>query len=473
MQPTRREVLRTAAAATLAACLPSGEAKVTRPDVPGETDAPGETGGPPDVPDLPDPPEDTLPPWDPDAIPEDEALFPFAVTAGSMRPERAIVLTRTRGAPPELQLRVWRSDDGVRVWDAPAVVFEGGVVRVNVTGLSPDTAWRYALFLPDDSARSAIGAFRTPPADDAEGRPLTLALAACMGDATGRRDALGRIADQPVDAILCLGDTAYNDGAETIGEYRRSWEGWMTSPGYRAAFASAGCYATWDDHEVDNGWNPEAVDRGTFESAYQSFWEHMPFEPGPQGELWGSFRWGRTAELLVLDCRGERRPSTRGAADLYVSRAQMDWLLGRLRTSPARFKIVLNSVPITNMPRVWDLAASDRWEGYPRQRDELLNTIRDEDLADVWFVSGDFHVCFVSQVQADGGGRLGDTWEIAVTSGNTNTLGALLNQPQFRFNSSQPHTTLLRFDPGTGEVTITFLSPDDGSVVWERSLRQA
>ena len=78
------------------------------------------------------------------------------------------------------------------------------------------------------------------------------------------------------------------------------------------------------------------------------------FNAAAPDRIWRSFRWGHSAEVFVLDCRGERRPSTRSVnptrESVYISRAQMDWLKAGLRASPAVFKFIVNSVPIYGRP---------------------------------------------------------------------------------------------------------------------------
>src|SRR5690606_3682142 len=102
------------------------------------------------------------------------------------------------------------------------------------------------------------------------------------------------------------------DGAENLEEYRRKWRDWMQSDGYKRGLATVGHYACGDDHEVDNNRNPETISAAHREAALLAFVEHVAVEPGPDQRLWRSYRWGDTAEILVLDCRSERKPSTSG-----------------------------------------------------------------------------------------------------------------------------------------------------------------
>jgi alkaline phosphatase D len=203
-----------------------------------------------------------------------------------------------------------------------------------------------------------------------------------------------------------------------------------------------------------------------------SYFEIMPIDAeGPNYRLWRSFRWGLTAEFIVLDCRYERRPSM----DQYISPQQMMFLKDRMLNSPCHFKVIVNSVPITNMPTIWDVAANDRWEGYPQQRQEVLDFINDNNIENVWFLSGDFHVTFVSRLEPDGMDLASRTREIAITGGNENPLPeflAGLNQPQFDYGRHRARGCIITFDPMANAVNVRFIDPANGEDVYNKSLTQ-
>jgi hypothetical protein len=77
-----------------------------------------------------------------------------------------------------------------------------------------------------------------------------------------------------------------------------------------------------------NNWNPETIAPRAPRRARQAFFEHRATRRNASAtdRLWRSFRWGRTAEVFILDCRSERRPSTRSTTPVARTR----------RTSPAR-----------------------------------------------------------------------------------------------------------------------------------------
>jgi alkaline phosphatase D len=415
-----------------------------------------------------------------DAIAEDATMFPLAIMAGEMAPRSFMVAIWIPDGAPK-RLRVWRpleGDDTIALmFDQDVVPDDAGFVKLTVEGLCPGTWYRYGVFDgPADgfTARSRLGQVRTAIAEDAI-EPLVLAVAACNGDVGGTWtwSALDVMSDEPYDMVVHLGDQIYADGAFTREQYRAAWRSWLGTEGYKRFYAGAGLYATWDDHEVDDNGNfdretmePEQVEKR--DNALAAFFEVMPIADDGSRRLWRSHRWGLTAEIIVLDCRYERRPSQ----GTYISADQMAFLQDRLRNSPCHFKIVMNSVPITNMPLLWDVAAGDRWEGYKASRDALLQFIDQHDLRNVWFLSGDFHVCFVSRLEPSGEGRAAGLREIALTSGNTSVLGDLLLGPQFAFASSAAHGVLVTFDPEADAVHVRFVDAD-GNDAYAQSLSDA
>ncbi|MDG1483163.1 MAG: alkaline phosphatase D family protein [Myxococcota bacterium] len=433
----------------------------------GTIDDTADTGEPVD----PGPPEVV---FDAAGISEDPGLFPTAIQAGAMRQTSVLLAAYVDDGQPVV-IRVWQpvKDDVVRLLHDAVYTPKEGYLKVTVEGLSPGEWYTWCVLRADGedyTSRSLIAQFRTAIPEGSR-EPLTVAISACNGPFNDPWPALERTAEYDYDLFIHLGDMSYNDSCTTLAEFRERWQWYLSGDGFRAAYARAGLLATWDDHEITNDWSGTDVDSEALANGMQAFFETLAVEQGKDGQLWGSFRWGDTAEFFVLDCRSERDED----AGTYLSYAQMQWLKQGISESPCHFKVIVNSVPITNMPSVWDLAASDRWEGYPSHRNELLDHIGDNTIENVWFLSGDFHVCFTAKVQPDASGVAGKTWEIAVTGGNSNPLGESLNwfyADQFPYSASSARTVLLTFDPDADTVEVKFIDPDDGSLDYGETLSQ-
>lgn len=422
--------------------------------------------------------------FSPEAVPASDALFPQAVASGAMRADSVLLGTRVAGAS-RVVVKVWRPASEAEV----ALVHEQtlrvpshGNVKARVGTLAPATWYHYAFFDEANQQRSAIGKVRTAFPDDWK-EPLVVSATSCASFRYRPFAPLLAMAQTPHDLWLHLGDVSYNDGAVNLSDYRGKWNEQLADPGYRALMASAGGYLTWDDHDFFNNVNPEAVDaQSTITAAKEAWFESLPCEAGENARLWRSYRWGKTAEFFVLDCRMERKPSTRATNDAqYISRAQMDWLKAGLKASPCHFKVLLNSVPITNMPEPLWIGQGDRWQGYVAAREELLGFIDAQDLQNVWFVSGDFHVGLIMRVEREGPRRR--LWEItAGPAGNINPLWYLLEPgqesnrriafpaDQFLFAGSEFLTTQLTFDPKANTVRVVYTNPAKGETVGDHTL---
>lgn len=455
---SRRQFLKVSVvtgAGTLIAC---GQPSVTGPEpdggLPGDPELDGGTG-PADA-------GQPLPPDEPEQVLE-SLNFPLGVASGDVEATRAMLWTQAVGAAA-LRLRVWRMSGDVyaeRVADVPVTPADGGFLHLDVDGLVAGARYRYAFFEVDAQgalvSRSAIGRFR---AALAPGVREPLVVGACSCTKQGRTPAplfhAGQRGD--LDVFLLLGDTSYNDGAVTRAEYRTLWAENLASPEYRSLRGGASVLATWDDHEVDNDFNPETIAPARLATAREAFFETLPLrrDAAHPERLWKSVRWGDTAEFFVLDSRGERKPSTRfnGQPHQYLSPEQMGWLKAGLKASSAVFKVILNSVPISNFG--FSTFNPDGWLFYSQQRNEVLGWVEDEALAGVLWVAGDHHFASVGTVSAQGRGA--QALEVLAGPGaqTPNTLHNLLRPPRWAFATGDPNYLALHLDPATGRVRVVF-----------------
>lgn len=463
---TRREALRLAGTAALvAACEPAAS-------------GPSDAGADPGV--CPASPLEGTPGADPGLVPLAATTFPLGLMAGSMDATRAVATCVIEGAIAA-KLVVWRGEgEATRIVHEASVDAREGYLKAAIEGLSPGTEYRYAFVTADGAGRSETGRFRTPFEAGCRA-PVRFAATTCTKTHPYR--SLSLAAQHDVDAFVHLGDMSYNDGAETLDEFRAKWKASIADDGYRAILAKAGLYITWDDHEYRNntGWQTgSAASREAFKRA---FFELLPVEEGPGGRLWRSHRFGDSVELFVLDSRSERKPDTRSGPDAeYLSKAQMDWLVVGLKASRAHFKVLMSSVPLANFPDPW-LAQDDRWEGYAAQRSRLLAEIEANGIRNVWSLSGDFHVGAVLRLEREGFGA--KMWDILVGPGanGPNPLEVMYRSSprdaesiapadQFKYLGGRHAATLLDFDPVADEVRVRFLDAENGAALFDERLKQ-
>ncbi|MDB4929292.1 MAG: Phosphodiesterase/alkaline phosphatase, partial [Myxococcaceae bacterium] len=399
---------------------------------------------------------------------ERPAQFPLGVMAGDAAADSLIFWTKYEGSAP-LVLRVLEMDGG-RVaalrFDGRVTPSAAGVVRAVVTGLRPGRQHRYAFLVApggEPDGRSLVGRARTAIADDSRA-PIVFAGTSCTNQNHRPFPALVHAgARDDLDFFIHAGDHVYTDhGApsETLGDYREKYAANWSSAGLRALHRSTGMYLTWDDHEVRNNWDPETFPRARLASARQAFFEHRATrrDAAAPDRIWRSFRWGHTAEVFILDCRSERRPSTRSLTpardSVYISRAQMDWLKAGLRASPAVFKFIVNSVPIYGRPGGLD---SDNWIAYPSQRREILGHIANNNLRGVVWLSGDIHVGGV--VRMESSGPWSDGWEVIMGPGGADRRD-LPDPDRSRwpvYVADRHNYTLFRADPTDRSLAVEFV----------------
>jgi alkaline phosphatase D len=405
------------------------------------------------------------------------STFPLGVASGDVRTDQVSVWAQYRGTA-ELFAAVWEMIDesyGDLIAWTRVSVGSGGFVQVDLDGLTPELAHSFAFVEVhggEPGSRSALGRFLTAPALETLA-PLRFGASCCtkQGFSLAPIEQAGSREDLAFFALL--GDTTYNAGARTIDDFRQRWGQNLSSAGYRSLRQSTSVLATWDDHEVINNWDPETIDEALLTKASEAFFEHLPVRRHPQrrSQIYRSTRWGSTAEVFVLDTRSERRPSTRLREDAqYLSRAQMDWLKNGLAASPCTFKVILNSVPITNFPLLFDVVAIDRWEGYAAARREILSFIENERIGGVLWLSGDFH--FGSAGRVSPAGEVGSqAIEVLVgpAAQDPNPLWAtLVDTAQFDFATGTNNTTVFDLDPSARTATVTF-HDDEGTVLATRS----
>jgi alkaline phosphatase D len=406
--------------------------------------------------------------FDPSVVPEDLLMFEMGVQSGDVLPNAAILWTRFTGTAP-LELVLFEpgpgeTEGGVQLVRFPVTPDPDGFVHVDLLDLVPNTAYGFcfrALEFPEGPPmlRSLVGRFRTAPASD-QLVELTVGGVSCTNENYAPFPALSQAGGEDLDLFILGGDMIYADGSSSLGDYRSHWRSSLSSQGYRDLTRSVSTLSSWDDHEVDNNWDPEGIGAEQMGNARRAFFDHLPIRPNPDDSdrIWRSFRWGKTLEVFVLDCRGERKPSTRNTNEAeYISPEQFEWLVGGVQSSDAVFKMVMNSVPITNMPSFY-LSESDRWEGYSAQRDALLTAIGY--VPGLFFVSGDFHFGGIMKVEPPSGTN-DHIPEILMGPGGQfpNPAWLLLNssfyEEQFPFLTGENNYTRFKLNPLVTPPTIT------------------
>ena len=429
--------------------------------------------------------------FDPDSVPESTQVFPRTPISGDVTSTRAVVTFHV-AKDQEVTFRVWTADEVVL--DEVVEPNGDGFHKFILADLTPATTYRYAAFTgkaPNFEERGLIGTFTTAPKDDAT-PVVRLAMVSCIGQGTILPDyympegtdnptaepfhwpLFEQARDFELDGLVHLGDQAYLDFVwshqeGTLEAYLNAW-GYYHGGGYRELYPLAPLYASWDDHEsTDNSkfdpWDMTPEDQIKLANAQEAWFKVIPIDATEPGPIWRNFRWGKTVELLLLDCRYEL------TEDQLMSEAQLQWLLDAIAASPCRFLCIATPKPFAAITTSIDLFAdnADRWENYPPQRERLTRLLDDNDLRNVVFVTGDIHMNYLGRASITGDAPSQMAWEVCTTSGNMSPLANGLSNEQFPFVDNSPHFPVLTFDPDAGTVHIGFYA-SDGTLSYEQIL---
>ena len=293
--------------------------------------------------------------------------------------------------------------------------------------------------------------------------------------------------------------------AETLDDYRELYKVYLRDPDLQDARAAFPFVSIWDDHEFYNdawqSYHPRGAAQRRKMDSNQAWFEYIPavlgrnpipgnpardFAPADVSDveldrfdddylsrepnnlaaietlsIHRSLRWGRMAELLLVDGRSYRGPRgvdasipggefltsepvpaslvetqnagrtanggnppetvTLGGEVIPNSRrdspvgsllgaGQKQWLTASLQASESRWKVLCNDVPLMRFGfdmsfrdygNLDDLWWTDAWDGYPLERRELMTFIADEGIANVVSLTGDRHAHFAGVVHDD------------------------------------------------------------------------
>jgi alkaline phosphatase D len=320
-------------------------------------------------------------------------LFPDGIAVGDVTPAAAVIWTRLSG-PGEVRIEVSASPGytGAHVAAAHSTAETDFTVKAEIAGLHPGQ--RYHARAVSNGHIGPSAQFVTAPAHDQEAL-LSLIWGADTFDAYQPFRVFDAMRGRNADLFLYLGDTIYADlgqpRAVTLDQYRQKYRRNRQDAALRAYVASAATWVVWDDHEVANNFDSRHPRLATGRTALLEYWP-IRTPPGEPTRLYRSLRWGLTAEIFILDTRQYRTPSA--APDdpekTMLGPAQKHWLLDGLARSEAAIKIVASTVTLR-------YAGRDSWEGYDRERDEILRAVRDQRIQNVIFLAADVHYAALIQ----------------------------------------------------------------------------
>ncbi|KAF4410193.1 alkaline phosphatase D family protein [Streptomyces lycii] len=335
---------------------------------------------------------------------------------------------------------------------ATATAAADHTVKADVRGLRPATGYFYRF--ATGGTYSPVGRTRTTAAHDAAADGVRFGVVSCANWESGWFSAYRHLAARAdLDAVLHLGDYIYEyatgeypgrDGAPrrhvpgheitTLADYRARHGNYKTDADLQTLHAAHPVIAIWDDHEMANdAWSGGAENHTPGEegdwaartaAAKQAYFEWMPVRPSTAGTTYRRLRFGRLADLHLLDLRSFRSAQSsvgNGEVDdpdrTITGRAQLDWLKAGLAASDASWQLVgtsvmispvaFGSVPARLLGPIGELLGIpegglavnvDQWDGYTDDRRELLEHLRERGIDNTVFLTGDIHMAWANDV---------------------------------------------------------------------------
>ncbi|WJV49339.1 alkaline phosphatase D family protein [Streptomyces flavofungini] len=362
-------------------------------------------------------------------------------------------------------------------------------VKADVRGLRPATTYYYRFSVGSDApVLSPVGRTRTAPAHETAAPGIRFGVVSCSNWEAGYFSAYRHLAARTeLDAVLHLGDYLYEYASGgfassgdvvrehqpkheilSLADYRIRHGAHKTDPDAQAMHGTHPVIAIWDDHEVANdAWSGGAENHtpetegpwaARVAAAKQAYFEWMPVRPATEGTVYRRLRFGKLADLHLLDLRSFRsKQAGVGSGDVdspdrtIAGRAQLDWLKAGLAASDAAWKLVGTSVMISpvafgslpayllkplakllGLPEGGLAVNTDQWDGYAHDRKELIGHLRDKGIRNTVFLTGDIHMAWANDVPVTAAtypASPSAATEFVVTSVTSDNVDDLLNVP--------------------------------------------
>ncbi|MFI9725567.1 alkaline phosphatase D family protein [Streptomyces sp. NPDC052092] len=427
--------------------------------------------------------------------------FLHGVASGDPLPDGVLLWTRVTptpeatpgsGAGPDTEVRwtVARDSgftDVVAQGSTLATAASDHTVKADIRGLRPATDYWFRFSAGGTDSPAART--RTAPADGTAVDGLRLGVVSCANWEAGHFAAYRHLAARgDLDAWLHLGDYIYEYGTGeygtrgavvrphspaheivTLADYRTRHARYKTDPDLQALHATAPVVAIWDDHEFANDtWSGGAGNHtegaeGSWAArqaaARQAYFEWMPVRPAVEGTTYRRLRFGKLADLSLLDLRSFRSQQVSlGDGDVddpdrtLTGRAQLDWLKAGLSASDTTWRLVGTSVMISpfsvgslpasllkplakllGLPQEGLALNTDQWDGYTDDRRELLAHLRAHAIRNTVFLTGDIHMAWANDVPVNAGTyplSASAATEFVVTSVTSDNLDDIVNAPE-------------------------------------------
>ncbi len=377
--------------------------------------------------------------YDSNRFGEFETLEPFYHGVASGDPTESSVILWTRISTDSLLANIqWTlaRDTGMTdIVDQGWVITDGEsdfTVKIDVQNLDPYTTYYYDFY--SQEKYSLRGRTKTAPSGNIDS--LRFAVVSCSNFAHGFFHVYDKLVDRnDIDAVIHLGDYIYEYGDGefgdvrelepsqeilTISDYRMRHSYYKLDPHLRRLHQQYPIISTWDDHEsANNAWyggaenhNPGQGEGDWFErksASIQVYNEWMPIRTPDMNDserIYRKLSYGNLMDLFVLDTRIYGRDEQGGDSSdpnrTILGANQTTWLQNELINSSAKWQVLGNQVMVAPLEVFGNPVNDDQWDGYQAERDNLYNTVINNNVPNMVVLTGDIHTSWANDLPMDG-----------------------------------------------------------------------
>ena len=309
-------------------------------------------------------------------------------------------------------------------------------VKVDVTGLNPSTCYYYDFNI--NHSYSVRG--RAITADLGDNENVRFAVVSCSNYEYGYFNVYNALAERnDVNAVLHLGDYIYEYATGgysaniadrtheptheivTLDDYRLRYSHYRLDNDLQRVHQQYPFICVWDDHEsandswVEGAENHDSATQGNWidrkNNAKKAYFEWLPIrENALDSSIYRKIEYGDLVNLYMLDTRLEGRdeqvgatsPDLNDATRTLLGESQLNWLKSELLGSQSQWNILGQQVMMAPLEVFGTTLNTDQWDGYPLEREEILNYIVDNNIDNVVILTGDIHTSWANDLPMSG-----------------------------------------------------------------------
>lgn len=380
----------------------------------------------------------------PEAFNKSEAPFLHGVASGDPTGSNVIIWTRiSLPLAPKIVMGEWEIaldsefKNIVNKGSFSTHADKDYTVKVDVGNL-PSDSWFYYRF-SYNKIYSPIGRTRTMPKGKSDN--IRIAVLSCQDYQNGYYNVLENVVEKNnVDLVFFLGDYIYEYGPNatmqrphepkkeifSLNDYRVRYSQYRLDAQLNEIHRQFPFICVWDDHETaDNSYmsgshNHIESKHGNFglraKAARQVYFEWLPVrETDTDNNIYRSFIWGDLVKFYFLDTRLDGRveqihtvfPSIKNRSIGDTTRSllgakQWNWLNGELKSSEGKWNFFAQQIMVApllyNIFESYKILNPDQWDGYPGERERLMNLWVKHSTPNPVVLTGDIHTSWANEL---------------------------------------------------------------------------